>query len=147
MSIEDLISSSLSRYDSYYALKNMKSSKILIQKYSGKEIGFAELKKYKDIGAIFYVGILPSYRGKGFGKKIIEKAEEVFISKKVRIIVASTKSDNIPAIKMFKSLGYTLFNKKYVKSTIIQLLDAYEDDLILCKEVSEEADCGKMIFK
>ncbi|MBB5253197.1 GNAT family N-acetyltransferase [Sulfurisphaera ohwakuensis] len=147
MSIEELITSSLSKYDSYYALKNAKSSKILIQKYNGKEIGFAELKKYKNIGAIFYVGILPEYRGKGFGKELIKKAEEIFKRKNVDIIVASTKSDNIAAIKLFKSLDYTIFNKKYVKNKIIELLDAYEDDTIVCKELNENIECGKIIFK
>jgi len=147
MSIEDLISSSLSEYDKYFALKNAKSSKILIQKYNGTEVGFVELKKYKDIGVIFYIGIIPEYRGKGFGKEIIKKAEELFIEKSVKIVIASTRSSNIPAIKMFKSLDYTLFNKKYVKSKIIELLDAYEDDLVVCKELDENIECGKIIFK
>jgi len=147
MSIEDLISSSLSEYDKYFALKNAKSSKILIQKYNGKEVGFAELKKYKDIGIIFYIGTIPEYRGKGFGKEMIKKAEEIFREKDVKIVIASTRSSNIPAIKMFKSLDYTLFNKKYVKSKIIELLDAYEDDLVVCKELDENIECGKIIFK
>lgn len=48
---------------------------------------------------------------------------------------------------MFKSLDYTLFNKKYIKSKIIELLDAYEDDLVVCKELDENIECGKIIFK
>jgi len=147
MSIEDLISSSLSEYDKYFALKNAKSSKILIQKYNGTEVGFVELKKYKEIGVIFYIGTIPEYRGKGFGKEMIKKAEELFIEKGVKIVIASTRSSNIPAIKMFKSLDYTLFNKKYVKSKIVELLDAYEDDLVVCKELDENIECGKIIFK
>ena len=147
MSIEDLISSSLSEYDKYFALKNVKSSKILIQKYNGKEIGFAELKKYKDVGIIFYIGIIPEYRGKGLGKEMIKKAEEIFREKNVKIVIASTKSSNIPAIRMFKSLNYTIFNKKQVRRKIIELLDAYEDDLVVCKELDENIECGKIIFK
>lgn len=147
MNIEDLISSSLSSYDTYYAIRNAKSSKIIIQKYNGKEAGFAELKKYKDIGIIFYVGVLPEFRGRGLGKEIIKKAEEIFKSKGVSIVIASTRSDNIPAVKMFKSLDYTLFNKKYVRSFIIELLDAYEDDTIVCKELKENVKCAKILFK
>lgn len=81
MSIEDLISSSLSECDKYFALKNAKSSKILIQKYNGIEVGFVELKKYKEIGVIFYIGTIPEYRGKEFGKEMIKKAEELFIER------------------------------------------------------------------
>ncbi|MBP1357914.1 MAG: GNAT family N-acetyltransferase [Sulfolobus sp.] len=147
MSIEDLIGSSLSSYDSYFAIKNVKSSKLLVQKYNGKDVGFAELKKYRDIGIIFYIGILPEYRGRGFGKDIIKKAEDIFRKKNVKIIVASTRSSNIPAIRLFKSLDYTIFNKKYVKSKIVELLDAYEDDLIVCKELDVLVECGKLIFK
>lgn len=147
MSIEDLIGSSLSSYDSYFAIKNVKSSKLLVQKYNGKDVGFAELKKYRDIGIIFYIGILPEYRGRGFGKDIIKKAEDIFRKKNVKIIVASTRSSNIPAIRLFKSLDYTIFNKKYVKSKIVELLDAYEDELIVCKELDVLVECGKLIFK
>lgn len=147
MNLEDLISFSLSSYDKYYAIKNVKSSKILLHKVNGIEAGFAELKKYKDIGIIFYVGVLPEFRSKGIGKELIRKAEEVFASKGVSIVIASTRTNNIPAVKMFKALGYTLFNKRYVKRKIIELLDAYEDDTIVCKELKDEIECGKIIFK
>jgi hypothetical protein len=64
MDIDELISKSLSTFDKYYALKNVNCSKVLVAKVNGKEVGFAELKRRKNIGAIFYLGVLPGYRGK-----------------------------------------------------------------------------------
>lgn len=137
MNIEDLISKSLSSFDTYYALKNINSSKILVLKLQNKEVGFAELKRRGKIGVIFYIGILPEYRGKGLGKTLVTRAEEYFKDKGATLVIASTRSWNIPAVKMFKSLGYKVMKKEKVKASIIELLDAYEDDLVVCKEIGE----------
>ncbi|BCU69033.1 GNAT family N-acetyltransferase [Stygiolobus caldivivus] len=144
MGIEDLISKSLSSYDTYYALKNINSSKILTIKIKGNPVGFAELKKKKDIGGIFYVGVLPEYRGKGIGKTLVKKAEDYFKSKGVSLVVASTKSTNLSAIDMFKALDYKFMKKREVKHEIIMLLDATEDDLIVCKEIEKGSSCKEI---
>jgi ribosomal protein S18 acetylase RimI-like enzyme len=139
MDIDELISKSLSTFDKYYALKNVNCSKVLVAKVNGKDVGFAELKRRKNIGAIFYLGVLPGYRGKGIGKDMVRRAEKYFKAKGLSLVVASTRSWNIAAVRMFSSLGYKIIKKEKVQKFIIELLDATEDNLILCKELGHSS--------
>ncbi|WP_196773486.1 hypothetical protein [Acidianus ambivalens] len=59
MKLKEVIKKSLSPFDSYYALLNLSSSKILVEKEGEEIIGFVELKIYEDVGIIFYLGLNP----------------------------------------------------------------------------------------
>jgi len=145
MSIRDLISSSLSEFDSYYALKNLKNSQLILEYINGEPIGFTELKQWGKIGIIFYLGVLPKFRGRGIGKKLILRAENVFREKGLEFSLASTRSWNKPAMKMFESLGYKFFNIDNVSDKIVYILNAYDDNTVVCKELVKGVECEKLV--
>ncbi|MCY0859217.1 MAG: GNAT family N-acetyltransferase [Sulfolobaceae archaeon] len=134
-SLEEVIEKSLSEFDAYYAKRNLKSSKIITIKDNRDNIvGFTELKVYKPVGIIFYIGVLPAYRGRGYGKRLLEEAEAYFMSKGLDYILASTRRYNKQALGLFRR--YKRFDIDSVSDDVIYLLDAYDDDIILCREIN-----------
>jgi len=138
MKLKEVIKKSLSPFDSYYALLNLSSSKILVEKEGEEIIGFVELKIYEDVGIIFYLGVLPCHRGKGHGKALVKKAEDYFIKKGLSLSLASTRDWNKVAVSLFTSLNYKVFKDDEVSFSVIELLNAYDDNLVLCKELKKE---------
>ena len=57
-------------------------------------------------GTIFYVGVLPEYRGRGFGYALLEYATRVFIEANCWRIFCDTSSKNEPMIRAFRRAGY-----------------------------------------
>ncbi len=145
MNLKEVIKNSLSPFDSYYALINLKSSHIIVEKEKEEIVGFAELKIYDKVGIIFYLGVLPPYRGKGIGKKLVRRAEKYFLEKGLSISLASTRDWNKVAVSLFSSLNYKIFKEDEVSFSIIELLNAYDDNLILCKELKEGESCEEFV--
>lgn len=137
MRLKEVIEKSLTPFDSYYALLNLSSSKVIVEKEGEEIVGFAELKIYEDVGIIFYLGVLPCHRGKGHGKALVRKAEDYFIKKGLSLSLASTRDWNKVAVSLFTSLGYKAFREDEVSFSVIELLNAYDDNLILCKELKK----------
>lgn len=83
---------------------------IVYEKSSGKAIGFAGVEKvapnvYQEAG----ICLGPNYAGKGFGKQIVKSliqyCKEKFDAKE---FIYSTRDENIPSIRLAKSLGFEL---------------------------------------
>ena len=79
---------------------------IYFLQYNGQVVGMARFsgktKKYVDITTVY---IDPKYRGKGFGKRLMEYMVQIIISEN-RIPVTQTSSLNIVARKTYESLGF-----------------------------------------
>lgn len=140
MNLKEVMEKSLSPFDSYYALLNLKSSKVIVEKEGKEIVGFAELKVNGNAGIIFYLGVLPCYRGRGIGKRLVKRAEDYFVRNGLGISLASTRDWNKVAVSLFTSLGYKIFKEDEVRFSVIELLNAYDDNLILCKELKKEAN-------
>lgn len=71
-----------------------------------KIIGKVHLQLTSKTGGIYGLGVLPEYRGKGFGRAIlmmvIEKLKEVNASE----IMLQVDADNANALKLYKSCGF-----------------------------------------
>jgi ribosomal protein S18 acetylase RimI-like enzyme len=57
-------------------------------------------------GTIFYMGVMPEYRGQGFGKALVDEATRVFTEAKCWRIFCDTGTDNEPMVRAFRSCGY-----------------------------------------
>ncbi|MFC4411404.1 GNAT family N-acetyltransferase [Chungangia koreensis] len=53
-------------------------------------------------------GIIPSHRGKGLGRQLMEGAEQVLREKGVHISTLEALSMNEPAIRLYQSVGYDI---------------------------------------
>lgn len=57
-------------------------------------------------GTIFYMGVLPQFRGRGVGKALVAEATRVFIEAKCWRILCDTGTNNEPMVRAFRSCGY-----------------------------------------
>ncbi len=70
---------------------------------------FKEARFWKDgrpQGTIFYMGVLPQFRGCGYGLELIHEATRVFLAAGCWRIFCDTGTDNTPMINAFRKAGY-----------------------------------------
>lgn len=56
-------------------------------------------------------GIIPSYRGKGLGRQLMEGAEQVLRDRGVQIATLEALSKNEPAIRLYESVGFKIIDQ------------------------------------
>ncbi|SDX09054.1 GNAT family N-acetyltransferase [Flavobacterium degerlachei] len=66
---------------------------------------------------IHRVAISEDYLGKGLAKKIISYVEDFALQNNIYSIKADTNFDNIPMMKIFENLGYTLCGEVYFRGS------------------------------
>ncbi len=59
------------------------------------------------------IAVSEKYRKKGLGKKIVAQIENFALRNKIYSIKADTNFDNLPMIKIFEDMGYTLCGRVY----------------------------------
>lgn len=124
------------RYDKYYHLKSKKKSKSKFKKYIKKKIYsknaivfLAEedskvvgmcicdyskrppVFKRKVVGEIGGLYILPIYRGKKFGSRLVARCKEWLKKKKVKTVTLNVHAKNKKAIQLYKKAGFKDFCK------------------------------------
>jgi len=57
-------------------------------------------------GTIFHVGVIPEFRGRGFGRLLLREAARVLMNGGVRRIFCDTDETNAPMIHLFESEGW-----------------------------------------
>jgi ribosomal-protein-alanine N-acetyltransferase len=80
------------------------------------------------VAGIETINVDPKHHGKGIGAKLLKAAEEDMNSKKINKIRLEVSTGNIPAINLYKKLGYTqdFFFKNYYKHKHFGTYDAYK---------------------
>jgi ribosomal protein S18 acetylase RimI-like enzyme len=72
-------------------------------------VTFKEERHWKDgkpQGTIFYMGVLPAFRGRGFGLELVHEATRVFTAAGCWRVLCDTGTDNTPMINAFRKAGY-----------------------------------------
>lgn len=57
-------------------------------------------------GTIFYLGVLPEHRGKGYGHELLAQATRILHQAGVKRILCDTAACNMPMIAVFRAAGY-----------------------------------------
>ena len=57
-------------------------------------------------GTIFHMGVIPEFRGRGFGRLLLREAVRVLMDGGVRRIFCDTDETNAPMIRLFESEGW-----------------------------------------
>lgn len=76
------------------------------------QVGSLLLVYYENAASIFSVEILPTHRGKGYGKKLVENAILRAKEKGCPCLELNTEVDNSVANNLYKSLGFELRGEK-----------------------------------
>jgi ribosomal protein S18 acetylase RimI-like enzyme len=57
-------------------------------------------------GTIYYMGVLPEFRGRGHALELIHEATRVLLAARCWRIFCDTGSDNVPMVRAFRRAGY-----------------------------------------
>lgn len=71
-----------------------------------KIVGKVNLEISNDIGGIFGLGVIPEYRGKGYGREILLGAVEKLKERNSRAIMLQVAVKNNKALNLYKSCGF-----------------------------------------
>ena len=69
-------------------------------------IGKVNLQTSAKVGGIYGLGVLPEYRGKGFGKAILLEAVEKLKEAKSQKIMLQVATENLTALGLYRSCGF-----------------------------------------
>ncbi len=72
-------------------------------------------KDGREEATIYYIGVLPQYRGQGFGTDLLLKGTSVLQDVGVWRVFCDTDVNNIPMISTFKEVGYQQHSEPYLR--------------------------------
>ncbi|MCC6050284.1 MAG: GNAT family N-acetyltransferase, partial [Thermofilum sp.] len=113
----------------------------IVAEVDGEVVGAAELyvtscEGYGRVGVVAFIAVVPAWRGRGIGRRLVEEAERLFRQRGCRFAAASTRSSNRASIALFTSLGYSVHERgSRVFEELEDALYAYEDDVIFLKRL------------
>lgn len=79
---------------------------IYIIELKGKSIGKIKVSREKDSAFISGFGIIPEYRGKGYGKKALREALNTLSKQGIYEVALDVAADNSKALNLYKSCGF-----------------------------------------
>lgn len=84
------------------------NSELLYITEGGHQVGSLVLVYNGDQASIFSVQVLNQYRGKGYGKSLVERAVERCLERRCGSIELNTETDNTVANNLYQSMGFEL---------------------------------------
>jgi len=82
------------------------SAVYLVAEDDGKVCGYAGMWKIIDEGHITNLAVHPDYRGKGYGKMLIQSLISYSRGNGISAITLEVRKSNIPAITLYESFGF-----------------------------------------
>ncbi|MCJ8008146.1 GNAT family N-acetyltransferase [Lederbergia wuyishanensis] len=79
---------------------------IYIAEFNNTIIGKVHLEVHDGIGGIYGLGVLPEYRGNGYGKEILIKSVQLLRAKQVNEVMLQVSVKNKSALNLYKSCGF-----------------------------------------
>lgn len=126
--IDKICFSSPWSYNSFKAELENKNSYFIVCKYNNNAIGYAGLYKILDETYISNIALLPDYRKKGIGRKLLVSLINYAQNNRASFISLEVRKSNYIAINLYKSEGFVLsgLRKNFYSSP-------KEDGLIMTK--------------
>lgn len=82
-------------------------------KLDDKYIGYGQVIIDNNCAIIVNVGILSSYRGKGYGKKLLYQLIEIIRTSGYEDVSIKVAANNNIALNLYKSMGFTAYKESY----------------------------------
>lgn len=94
----------------------------------GKTAGYCLLRIIEGEGELQRIAVFPSFRGRGYSRKLMETLERFAREKNTEAIILEVRVSNLAAVNLYKSCGFEIgaVRKRYYK-------DPVEDALIMWK--------------
>ena len=84
------------------------NSELLYLTEGGDQVGSLILIYNENGASIFSVEVLSNHRGKGYGRRLVEKAIDRCKERNCRVIELNTETDNKVANNLYQSMGFDL---------------------------------------
>jgi len=68
-------------------------------------------------GGVFYIGLIPEARNKGYGRIMLSKCMEILKGQGIKRYIGSTNTNNEPMLRVFESTGCKEMFKRFIYST------------------------------
>ncbi len=91
------------------------AEKIFYLANNEETIGFVTVQKEGDKGKIGLIATNPKFQGKGFGKVLLQKAEEYCIENGMTTMQIPTQAENIQACQFYQNRGYVIAETLIIK--------------------------------
>ena len=127
---KELFTSPWSRDDLYYEVEKNAFSIILILENDDEIVGYIGMWLLGDQTQITTIGIRKMYQGKGYGKLLMDKCEEITKMQEFPNINLEVRVSNEKAINLYKKCGFKIVatRKNYYQ-------DNHEDAYLMIKEM------------
>ncbi|NPA23103.1 MAG: GNAT family N-acetyltransferase [Crenarchaeota archaeon] len=140
--VKRLIREIFDRWHSYYAERGLASHNVLVARVDGLIVGFVQFKVVDlgvKIGHIYYMGVRRAYRGRGIGRTLVVRAEGC-MKDHVACFIASTQENNVPVLRLFRSLGYSVISWRRAYEILKGLGAELEDEYDLMWKIYDYDD-------
>lgn len=84
----------------------------MVAEHEGKIVGMAGIIKSFDEGDLTNVATLPSYRGRGIARKVLEELINQASLQGINNLTLEVREHNVPAIKLYESFGFVCEGKR-----------------------------------
>lgn len=155
--VSEILEKTMSWFHSYYAASCIEINVCrAVVAYDRDLVGVGVFYKIPkiEVGVIYYVGVLPGFRGRGIGKAIVSSIEEILSDEGVELFIATTRRDNVASRSMLKDLGYieVFINElsEEIEEVITMMTCGYDDDILYIKLELKNLDVNdflKIIMK
>ena len=88
-------------------VKNSDDSTVFfLARVESKVVGYGGMYTVLDEGYVTNIGVLPEFRRRGIGAKIVNKLIDFSIEKALSFLSLEVRVSNLAAIKLYKSFGF-----------------------------------------
>lgn len=94
-----------------YIIENIENKTTFIATENNSDIGKVRIELLDAVGGIYGLGIMPKFRGRGFGRELLLKSVLKLIEKGAEKIMLQVEVNNKNALNLYKSCG---FKENYV---------------------------------
>lgn len=137
--LDSIIDTSFEGWYQRHAKRTLKEIETVFAAKSGDvEVGLAMLKKLDSkTGYIYYIAVLPEYRGRKIGGKLLDHSLSYFFDNGVNVVFASLIQEHDEPTKLFKSRGFreTHFGEVAKKYGNLHAINMYRKMLVVSGEV------------
>jgi len=116
-------------------LENNPAARILVAASTdGQLAGYAAYWAVADEAQINNIAVLPAYRRRGLGLKLLESLIQKARSENLRQLFLEVRASNLPARRLYESCGFQIVGCRHGYYT-----DNGEDAIIMLKKIGEKA--------
>jgi ribosomal protein S18 acetylase RimI-like enzyme len=100
----------------YCATGSYRPENFFFVRAEGEDVGLLLLADHRVAKhwELMYMGLVPSVRGRRFGKEVVRHAQRLVNAARVERLVLAVDAENLPAIKMYNETGFRAWDRRSV---------------------------------